>query len=110
MESRIIETNEQPQKESWEKSLSILEWSALGMFVIFLMLYFSKGILSLFGVELSHPIFSHETWGVLGDFIGGVLGTFIAYISVRLLVKTLHHQISASKQSFRSSHEILESA
>jgi len=105
MESRIIETNEQPQKESWEKSLSILEWSALGMFVIFLMLYFSKGILSLFGVELSHPIFSHETWGVLGDFIGGVLGTFIAYISVRLLVKTLHHQISANKETSKINKE-----
>lgn len=67
MESRIIETNETPKKESWEKTLSILEWSALGLFVLFLLLYFSKGILSLFNVELTHPILLHETWGVFGD-------------------------------------------
>jgi positive regulator of sigma E activity len=100
MESRLIETNEVPKKESWEKTLSILEWSALGMFIVFLLVYFSKGILSLFGVQLTHKLFLHETWGVLGDFVGGVLGTFIAYISVRLLVKTLYHQISHRYSTF----------
>lgn len=105
MESRIIETNEQPKKERWEKKVSILEWIALGMFVLFFLLYFSKGILSLFGVELSHPILNHDTWGVFGDFIGGVLGTFIAYISIRLLVKTLYHQISANNETAKINKE-----
>lgn len=105
MESRIIETKAQPKKESWEKSLSILEWSALVLFILFLLLYFSKSILAYFGVELNHPIFSHDTWGVFGDFIGGVLGTFIAYISVRLLVKTLYHQISANRETARINKE-----
>lgn len=105
MESRIIETNETPKKESWESSLNILEWSALGMFVLFLLLYFSRGILSLFEIKLTNPIFLHETWGVFGDFIGGVLGTFIAYISVRLLVKTLYHQIEANKETSKINRE-----
>jgi len=105
MENRIIETNETPKKESWEKTLSVLEWSALVMFILFLLLYFSKGILSLWGVELKHPVFLHETWGVFGDFIGGVLGTFIAYISVRLLVKTLYHQIAANKETSQINEE-----
>lgn len=105
MENRIIETNEAPQKESWEKRLSVLELIALAMFVLFLLLYFSKGIFSIFGVKLTHPLFNHETWGVFGDFIGGVLGTFIAYISVRLLVKTLYHQISANKESSKINKE-----
>lgn len=105
MEGKIIETNEKPKKESWEKTLSILEWSALGLFVIFFLLYFSKGILSFFGIKLNHVVLLHDTWGVFGDFIGGVLGTFIAYISVRLLVKTLHHQISASKETSKINNE-----
>lgn len=105
MEGRIIETNEKPKKESWEKNLSILEWSALGLFIAFLLLYFSKGILSFFGVKSVHPVFLHETWGVFGDFIGGVLGTFIAYISVRLLVKTLHHQIASNRETSKINKE-----
>ena len=100
MESRIVETNQTPQKESWKKNINLLEWGALILFVFFLFLYFSKGIAySLFGIELNHPFFSHNTWGVFGDFIGGILGTFIAYISVRLLIKTLSHQIDANRQA-----------
>lgn len=105
MASQIIETNETPKKASWAKNLSILEWSALAMFIAFLLLYFSKGVLSIFNVELTHPLFHHETWGVFGDFIGGVLGTFIAYISVRLLVKTLKNQIAANNDASKINKE-----
>ena len=33
-----------------------------------------------------------SVWGEFGDFIGGVIGTIIAYISIRLLVATLNTQ------------------
>ena len=47
---------------------------------------------------ISHRYFSLATpidgsvWGEFGDFIGGVIGTIIAYISIRLLVATLNTQ------------------
>lgn len=41
--------------------------------------------------SLSKPI-DGSVWGEFGDFIGGVIGTIIAYISIRLLVATLNTQ------------------
>ncbi len=99
MENKLIETNSSPKKESWEKNLSRLEWSALVIFIFFSLLFFSKTILSLFGVQLSLDCIKYATLGEFGDLIGGVLGSFIAYISVRLLVKTLYHQIEANKNN-----------
>lgn len=40
----------------------------------------------------------NEVWGHFGDFIGGVIGTLISYISVRLLVRNLREQMKANKQ------------
>ena len=82
MESRIVQTDKTPEKETWLRNFNILEWIALALFVAFLLLYFSRTIASWFGLNLEKEVFGHETWGVLGDFVGGVLGTFIAYISV----------------------------
>lgn len=99
MESRIVQTDKTPEKETWLRNFNILEWIALALFVAFLLLYFSRTIASWFGLNLEKEVFGHETWGVLGDFVGGVLGTFIAYISVRLLVKTLKNQIEANNKA-----------
>ena len=41
--------------------------------------------------SLAKPI-DGAVWGEFGDFIGGVIGTIIAYISIRLLVATLNTQ------------------
>ena len=41
--------------------------------------------------SLTKPI-DGSVWGEFGDFIGGVIGTIIAYISIRLLVATLNTQ------------------
>lgn len=41
--------------------------------------------------SLAKPI-DGSIWGEFGDFIGGVIGTIIAYISIRLLVATLNTQ------------------
>lgn len=59
-------------------------------------------------MNLDKSFFDHDTWGVLGDFVGGVLGTFIAYISVRLLVKTLKNQIEANNKAAEINRETSE--
>lgn len=50
-------------------------------------------------------------WGSFGDFIGGLLGTTCAYISVRILVKTLKEQKVANdylKSTLERSSEVYE--
>lgn len=46
-------------------------------------------------------------WGEFGDFIGGVVGTIIAYISIRLLIDTLKAQKDANDISLESAQESL---
>ena len=45
--------------------------------------------------SLSRPI-DGSLWGEFGDYIGGVVGTIIAYISIRLLVATLKTQTQSN--------------
>ena len=45
--------------------------------------------------SLTKPI-DGSIWGEFGDFIGGVVGTIIAYISIRLLIDTLKAQKDAN--------------
>lgn len=46
-----------------------------------------------------------DVWGQFGDFIGGILGTFIAYIGIRLLVETLSAQREANDTASESLDE-----
>ena len=43
-----------------------------------------------------------DRWPGYGDFIGGILGTMVAYIGVKLLVKTLHSQERANRENAKS--------
>lgn len=45
--------------------------------------------------SLARPI-DGSLWGEFGDYIGGVVGTIIAYISIRLLVATLKTQTQSN--------------
>ena len=58
--------------------------------------------------SLAKPI-DGSVWGEFGDFVGGVIGTIIAYISIRLLVATLNTQalgnIIAKETADRSLYE-----
>lgn len=47
----------------------------------------------------------NEVWGQFGDFIGGIVGTLISYISVRLLIKTLREQIKSNQQQEKSNEQ-----
>lgn len=46
-----------------------------------------------------------DVWGQYGDFIGGLLGTFIAYIGIRLLVDTLNAQREANDTAADTNEE-----
>lgn len=48
---------------------------------------------------------ANDVWGQIGDFVGGILGTFIAYVGLRLLVKTLNAQINANDTASESFEE-----
>ena len=76
-------------KSSWLKKFTIVEWLLAILFIIFIALYFI-----LLGKD---DKVSSEYWPGLGDFIGGILGTIVAYVGVKLLVKTLQSQEKANK-------------
>ena len=96
--TEIVRSTEKPkrEKETWEIRLSVLEWIA-GIAFLGLTAWF---IISLFCGNKSSEI--NNIFGTYGDLIGGILGTFVAYISVRLLASTLRKQIDAYNEN--SSH------
>ena len=47
----------------------------------------------------------NEVWGQFGDFIGGIVGTLISYISVRLLVRNLREQMKSNQQQAESNSQ-----
>lgn len=86
MDSKRIEKKTQNiRKEKWESQLNFLEILALIICCISLVFFLWKR-------EYNLNAISADVWGQFGDFIGGIIGTLIAYISVRLLVKTLKAQ------------------
>lgn len=53
--------------------------------------------------DSSEPI-DGGLWGQYGDYVGGLVGTLLAYISIKLLNKNLQEQIVANKE-LRTSNE-----
>lgn len=96
----IIRSSEKPKKgkETWKIRLTVLEWIA-GAAFIGLTVWF---VISLFYGHNSSE--SNNLFGTYGDLIGGILGTFVAYISVRLLASTLRRQIDA----YNDNHDLNE--
>ena len=77
----------------WRGKTKTIEIIALVLLVIGLIAFAWKR-----AFFLNTPIES-DVWGQFGDFVGGIIGTLIAYISVRLLVKTLTIQIQANQET-----------
>lgn len=96
MASRII-PQENPKKKP-EKILPVIN-----LFWIELICLLVGGV-ALVLFCLGRTLFDYgdmidnEVWGHFGDFIGGVIGTLISYISVRLLVRNLREQMKANQQ------------
>lgn len=86
------------KKEAWEKWITWLEIIALIIFILLTILFFCKGLLNLGDTAL----------GTYGDLIGGIVGTFVAYLSVRLLVSTLKKQIDANTENSKLNSQTAE--
>lgn len=54
--------------------------------------------------NFSNPIAS-DIWSHLGSFVGGLLGTIISYIGIRLLVGTLSAQRQANLETIKNNNE-----
>lgn len=89
MEGRIKETRNSSEPNSYNpRPLALL---AAILAIIALLLFASHRYFSL------AKAIDGSLWGEYGDFIGGVVGTIIAYISIRLLVETLRAQNKANQ-------------
>lgn len=55
----------------------------------------------------SYPI-DYNLFGTLGDFIGGVLGTIIAFYSVYLLVRTFQNQIETNVSVTNTNESVID--
>ena len=93
-DQRIIESSESCiGKSGWIWKFTVVEWILAVFFLICSILFFllEKG-----------NVLTSDRWPGYGDFIGGILGTFVAYIGVKLLVKTLQSQERANKENAKS--------
>ena len=94
MASRIV-----PQENPKEKNEKIFPVSLFWIEIICLLIGGVSLVLFCIGRTLFDwgGAIDNEAWGQFGDFIGGIVGTLISYISVRLLVRNLREQISIWK-------------
>ena len=95
MASRIV-----PQENPKEKNEKVFPFNLFWIEIICLFI----GGISLVLFCIGRTFFDwggtidNEVWGQYGDFIGGVVGTLISYISVRLLVRNLREQMKSNQQ------------
>jgi hypothetical protein len=90
-----------PSKDSkWKLELSKIQilWSSI---IIVLCILFMSGLVAFLWkrelFDFDYPIDS-SAWGTFGDYIGGVLGTIVAFFSIYLLIKTLNNQIDSNEK------------
>ncbi len=107
MESRRIRrTSDNRRKYLWL-------WIVKYVYEILILLILLIGVI-LFSLdrnyETSAPI-DASLWGQFGDYVGGIIGSLIAYVSVRLLNRNLQEQIEANKairQNNEDSRKVFE--
>lgn len=102
MESKPIKIDNSKFQSKWESKLFWAEITMGSAFVIFVILF----CVHQPWLKWDYAI-DNTKWGTFGDFIGGVIGTACAYISLRLLVKNLKEQEKANEylkaSNYRSS-------
>ena len=102
MASRIV-----PQENPKEKNEKVFPFNLFWIEIICLLI----GGVSLVLFCISRTLFNlggaidNEVWGQFGDFIGGIVGTLISYISVRLLVRNLREQMKSNQQQAESNSQ-----
>lgn len=106
MGSEVTKVENSKFNSKWENKLLLAEW-LMGISFICAVV--------LFCIHLPWFVWANaidtSKWGTFGDFIGGVLGTACAYISLRLLVKNLKEQEKSNdylRESNNRSSEVSE--
>lgn len=89
MAGRIVETQRPRTRKTYDHKPLVILAGVLA--IIALLLFASHRYYSL------AKTIDGSLWGEYGDFVGGVVGTIIAYISIRLLVDTLAAQKRANQ-------------
>lgn len=106
MGSEVTKVENSKFNSKWENKLLWAEWLMGISFIcaVFLFCIHQPWFVWVNAIDTSK-------WGTFGDFIGGVLGTACAYISLRLLVKNLKEQEKSNdylRESNNRSSEVSE--
>lgn len=102
MASRIV-----PQDNPKEKNEKVFPFNLFWIEIISLLIGGVSLVLFCIGRTLFNlgGAIDNEVWGQFGDFIGGIVGTLISYISVRLLVRNLREQMKSNQQQAESNSQ-----
>lgn len=102
MASRIV-----PQDNPKEKNEKVFPFNLFWIEIICLLIGGVSLVLFCMGRTLFNwgGAIDNEVWGQFGDFIGGIIGTLISYISVRLLVRNLREQMKSNQQQAESNSQ-----
>ena len=102
MASRIV-----PQENPKEKKEKVFPFNLFWIEIICLLIGGVSLVLFCIGRTLFNlgGAIDNEVWGQFGDFIGGIVGTLISYISVRLLVRNLREQMKSNQQQAESNSQ-----
>lgn len=106
MEDKLTKIKDSEFRPKWENKILIAEITIGIAFGIFVLLF----CIHQPWFKWTQPIDTGK-WGTFGDFIGGLLGTACAYISLRLLIKNLKEQEKANsflRESNDRSSEVFE--
>lgn len=102
MASRIV-----PQENPKEKNEKVFPFNLFWIELLCLLIGGVSLVLFCIGRTLFNigDTIDNEVWGQFGDFIGGIVGTLISYISVRLLVRNLREQMKSNQQQSENSKQ-----
>lgn len=106
MESEVTKVENSKFNSKWENKLLVAEWLMGISFICAVVLFCIHQPWFVWANAIDT-----SKWGTFGDFIGGVLGTACAYISLRLLVKNLKEQEKSNdylRESNNRSSEVSE--
>ena len=96
------------EAEKTAKAVGVNFWKAFKWIIVFSACAFIIFFWQQWGsIDFSYTI-DYNLFGTLGDFIGGVLGTIIAFYSVYLLVRTFQSQITTNASVISANNSVID--